>query len=204
MVTRLSSIATAAIIIASVASVSSPGPQTPADTVAWTIVDTVTVKPSENGCCNDIIAHHLRVQTASGWRILPLLHLQPAQLPDRSLLLRVVNRDQSIVFRRYSLSGRPLSLVPRPPGYDSSYSWPEFFSPRQLLAYTIPLRSAGTRIEVRRWPRWELVTQSGAIERCDDAILDGQWTADGRYVVWHPPHCTDSTLAIDSLSVPPE
>jgi len=176
--------------------------QLPADTVSWRIVDTVMVNPPGEGCCYAIRAFHVEVREPTGWRKLPHLQLLPAQLPGRALLLRIVNPDQSIVLRRYSLVGGALSIVPPPPAYDSSYTWPEFHSSRRLLVYTVPVQDTGTRVIVRRWPGWDLAVQSPAIERCDDAMLGASWTADGRFVVWYPPHCEDSTPEVDSLAVP--
>ena len=202
MVLRILCVGFVGVAFASAATSRSVGSQASADSVGWKILDTVTVEPPDEGCCYSIKAYHLEVQAPVGTRQLPFLQLRPAQLPGRALLLRVVNRDQSIVLRRYSLAGHSLSLVARPPDYDSSYTWPEFLSARQLLVYTVPVPGVGTRVVVRRWPKWELVVQSRNIERCDDAMLGGVWNDDGRYVVWYPPHCTDSTAAIDSMPVP--
>jgi len=176
--------------------------QGPADTVAWRIADTVMVNPPGGGCCYGIQAFHVVVQTPRGWRRLPILQLKPAQLPERSLLLRVVNPDQSIVLRQYSLSGRGLSIVPLPPDYDSTSTYAEFYPPRRLLVYIVPVPGTGSRVVVRRWPRWELVAQSPEIERCDDALFGAVWAHDGRWVIWEPPHCTNATPEADSLAVP--
>ena len=175
--------------------------QSSADTLAWRIVDTIMVNPPEDGCCYGIQAFHLEVQSPTGWRRLPLLHLKPAQLPGRSLLLRVVNRDQTIVLRRYSLTGRGLTIVAPPTDYDSASTYPEFYAPRRLLVYVVPVPGTGSRVVVRRWSRWELVAQSPVIERCDDTLLGAVWAHDGRWVIWDPPHCTDATPETDSLAV---
>ena len=176
--------------------------QSPTDTVEWRIVDSVMINPPGEGCCYGVGAYHLELQAANGWRKMPLAQLLPAQLQGGSLLLRIVNTDQSIVLRRFSRSGRPLSIVPPPPGYDSSYSWPEFNASRRMLAYTVPVRDTGTRVIVRQWPNWNLTVEGPAIERCDDTLLVVYWSADARFILWYPPHCTDSTAAIDSMAVP--
>lgn len=94
-----------------------------------------------------------------------------------------------------------MTPVPQPPAYDSAYTYPAFYSPQLLLAYVVRLRDS-SRVVVRRWPHWKLVTQSVAIARCDDALLAVGWSSDGRYVLWAPPHCTESTANVDSLAVP--
>lgn len=173
------------------------------DTIRWRIADTVTVMPedTETGCCYDVRALYLEVQEKGGWRRLPSPQLTPAQLPGRALLLRVVNPDQSITLRRYALSSNTMSPVPQPPAYDSAYTYPAFYSPQLLLAYVVRLPDS-SRVVIRRWPHWTLVTQSAAIARCDDALLAVGWSSDGRYVLWAPPHCSGSTPDVDSLAVP--
>ena len=194
--------AAAVFAAASASGAASALSQAPADTVAWRITDSVMINPPGEGCCYGIGAYHLEFMAVGGWRRFPFAQLRPAQLPGASLLLRIVNADQSIVLRRFSRTGRLLSIVPRPPDYDSSYTWPEFNAPRRLLAYTVPVRGVGTRVTVREWPRWDLIAEGPTIERCDDALLDVSWSADARYVLWNPPHCSDSTAVVDSMAVP--
>jgi len=191
------------IVLAIVTAVASRAlAQNPPDTVRWRQIDTVTVNAPDEGCCYSISAIHIEVLGRSGWRKLASPMLPPAQLPSRTLLLRLVNADQSIVLRRYFPSSGAITPIPAPLDYDSAYTYPEFSAARGILAYVIPVRDTGSRIVLRRWPHWELVTQSPAIPRCDDTLLGVGWAHDDRYVLWGPPHCSDASPEVDSLEVP--
>jgi len=167
------------------------------DTVEWRITDSLMVDPPGEGCCYSLRAYHLEVKASHGWRRLPVLAFSPDQLPDRSLLLRVVQPDQSIVFGRYVASTGRVVRVAAPPDYDSSSTLPTFSSRRLLLAYDV-----GGRVIVRRWPRWDLLVTGPPIEGCSDTLLDVEFSPDGRWVIWYPPHCSDRVPDRDSLAVP--
>src|SRR6266702_4152086 len=153
------------------------------DSVEWRVADSLTVD-------------HLDVKTSHGWSRLPLVAFSPDQLPDRSLLLRVVQLDQSIVFRRYVASTGRVVPVAAPPDYDSSSTLPTFSARRLLVAY-----DAGGRVVVRRWPRWDFLVTGPAIEGCSDTLLGIEFSPDGRWVIWYPPHCSEQVPDRDSLAV---
>src|SRR5262245_32841695 len=62
----LLSLATLALSVATFSPAHPRGSQTQADTVAWTIRDTVMVNPPGEGCCYGIGAFHLAVQGPNG------------------------------------------------------------------------------------------------------------------------------------------
>jgi len=167
------------------------------DTVEWRIADSLMVDPPDKGCCYSLRGYHLDVKTSHAWRRLPVVAFPPDQLTDRSLLLRVVQADQSIVFRRYVASTGRVLPVAAPPDYDSSSTLPIFNARRLLVAY-----DGGGRVVVRRWPRWDLLATGPAIEGCSDTLLGIEFSADGRWVIWYPPHCSDQVPDRDSLGVP--
>jgi len=168
-----------------------------ADTVRWAIVGVVEVAPE--GCCNSLRAFRIAVSTPSHVDTLPVLTLEPDQMGEGWLFLRVVSGHADISLARYQVSTRILDSIAVPDDYDRQVTSPAFYGPRKLLAYGVDTAEE-SRVVVRRWPGWRLVASGPAVQHCNEVPLGVEWTAAGRYVRFM--FCKGDTPASDSLKVP--
>jgi len=167
------------------------------DTVNWAIVKAVLVSPE--GCCNSMRAFRIAIASRGRFDTLPVLSLQPDQLGDGSLFLRVVSKDQAITLARYHAGTGVLDSVPPPTDYEPTLAHPAFYGPRRLLAYDVDTLEE-SRVVVRRWPHWQLVASGPVVQHCNEVPLNVEWTSTGRYVRFE--FCRDDTPERDSLKVP--
>ncbi|SRR6266571_1207870 len=168
------------------------------DTVRWTVLDSTMVWPKDGGCCYGLSGLRIAVRGSKRVDTLQAIVRIPSQLPGRRLLLPVITPEQAIVLNVYDASTGTLRPIAPPRDYDPRRTDIAFHSGRRLLAYLVH----DTLLVVRRFPQWDLVARSKPIARCDDDLMLVVWRADGAYVYWAPPKCTDATPDRDSLAVP--
>jgi len=170
-----------------------------ADTVRWAIAGMVEVAPE--GCCNSIRAFRIAISTPSHVDTLPVLTLEPDQLGDGWLFLRVVSTHADISLARYQVRTRVLDSIAVPDDYQPEATSPAFYGPRRLLAYGVDTAEE-SRVVVRRWPGWRLVASGPPVQHCNEVPLGVEWAAAGRYVRFT--FCKGDSPASDSLKIPPQ
>lgn len=170
----------------------------------WAPVDTVVIAPST--CCYSTTAFVVAVAGPRGWDTLRTVRtLTPHVLNDSVVVLRVVSPEQEISLQTYNRRSGKLLAIDLPPDYAPDRSLPEFSPAATLLAYEILDKGSGySRIVVREWGTWRLVTQSDTIAQCGDFPMSFSWSADGRFVRWDRPNCEGKAAppAPDSMRVP--
>jgi len=165
------------------------------DTVNWAVVQAVQVAPE--GCCNSMRAFRIAVTGRGRADTLPVLALEPGQLGDGALFLRVVSTHADITFARYDASTGVLDSIPPPPDYEPS-AYPAFYGPTRLLAYGVDTAEE-SRAVVRRWPDWQLVAAGHVVQHCNEVPLGVEWNSTGRYLRFA--FCRDDMPAHDSLTI---
>ncbi len=131
--------------------------------------------------------------------------LGPWVLMDSTLVLPwLVEADGSlqVELRVYHRDSGEITAVSMPNDYDPAFTGGHLFPPRGLMAYRVALpEEDGSRIVVRTWGDWRLVTEGPLVKGCTDTGLEYHWSVNGQYIVWYPPPCEDGIPERDSVYV---